>query len=147
MRSAPGILVLLLLLLSPALAAAQKPSATKPVFDHVHALAFDAGGRALWLGAHAGLFRSEDGGRTWTKVPLPVIDHGPDVMGVTPHPHEPDVVYVGTHEAGVLKSADGGKTWAAVNAGLRGRDVHGLAIDPTAPTKLHALVREAAAGL
>lgn len=34
-----------------------------------------------------------------------------------------------------------------MNAGLRGLDVHGLAIDPAAPTKLHALVREAAAGL
>jgi photosystem II stability/assembly factor-like uncharacterized protein len=147
MRRAPGILVLLLMLLSPPLAAAQKPSAANPVFEHVHALTFDAGGRALWLGAHTGLFRTEDDGRTWTKVPLPATDHGPDVMAVTPHPSEPDVVYVGTHEAGVLKSTNGGKAWAAVNAGVRGLDVHGLAIDPTAPSKLHALVREAGAGL
>jgi len=34
-----------------------------------------------------------------------------------------------------------------VNTGLRGLDVHGLAIDPNAPSKLHALVREAGAGL
>src|SRR6058998_1626295 len=118
-----------------------------PVFEHVHALAFDATGRSLWLGAHTGLYRSADGGRTWTKVLLPASDHGPDVMGVTPHPAESDVLYVGTHEAGVLKSIDGGRTWAAVNAGLRGLDVHGLAIDPNAPSKLHALVREAGAGL
>ena len=148
MPSARRILVLLVMLLSPAaLAAAQNPRMVKPVFEHVHALAFDAGGGTLWLGAHTGLFRSEDRGRTWTRIPLPGTDHGPDVMGVTPHPSEPDVVYVGTHEAGTLKSTDGGKTWATVNAGLRGLDVHGLAIDPTAPTKLHALVREPGAGL
>src|SRR5437867_11982005 len=68
-------------------------------------------------------------------------------MSVTPHPVESDVLYVGTHEAGVLKSIDGGKAWSAANAGLRGLDVHGLAIDPSAPSKLHALVREGGAGL
>ena len=130
------------------LAFAPQSSATPSLFDHVHALAFDAEGRGLWLGAHAGLFRSADGGRTWEKIALPVAGaHGPDVMSVTPHPAEPDVLYVGTHEAGVFKTSSAGKTWAVVNTGLRGLDVHGLAIDPSTPSKLHALVREGGAGL
>jgi len=134
--------------LGPGLALGQQSSGSTSVFDHVHALAFDAEGRTLWLGAHTGLFRSENGGRTWEKVALPAGGgHGPDVMSVTPHPAEPDVLYVGTHEAGVLKTTSAGKTWAAVNTGLRGLDVHGLAIDPRVPSKLHALVREAGAGL
>jgi photosystem II stability/assembly factor-like uncharacterized protein len=116
-------------------------------FQHVHALAFDADGRTLWLAAHTGLYRSEDGGRTWTKASLPAQGHGPDVMTVTPHPTDARVIYVGTHEAGVLKTTDGGKAWAAVNTGLAGADVHGLALDPNAPDKLHALVREKGAGL
>jgi photosystem II stability/assembly factor-like uncharacterized protein len=116
-------------------------------FEHVHALAFDASGRSFWLGAHTGLFRSEDGGLTWTKVALPAHHHTPDVMAIAAHPAEPDVLYVGTHEAGVLKTADGGKTWSAVNAGLGGLDVHGLAIDPNAPAKVHALVRDKGAGV
>ena len=45
-------------------------------FEHVHALTFDAAARSLWLGAHAGLFRSEDGGHTWTKVALPLQNKG-----------------------------------------------------------------------
>jgi len=147
MRRASGPLALIITLLSASLAVAQGSGAPKPAFEHVHALAFDASGRALWLGAHAGLFRSEDGGRIWTKVLLPAIGPGLDVMSVTPHPVESDVLYVGTHEAGVLKSIDSGKAWAAVNAGLRGLDVHGLAIDPNAPSKLHALVRDSGAGL
>ncbi len=104
MRSARAIFALIITFLSAPLALAQDSSAAKPAFEHVHALAFDAGGRALWLGTHTGLFRSEDGGQTWTKVPLPATGHGPDVMGVTPHPTEWDVLYVGTHKAGVLKS-------------------------------------------
>ena len=110
-------------------------------FEHVHALAFDAPARSLWLGAHAGLFRSEDGGHTWTKVALPVKHDALDVIAVTPDPRDAGTLYIATHEAGVLKTTDGGRSWSEVSGGLGGYDVHGLAIDPNAPTKLHALVR------
>lgn len=128
--------------LVPAMAAAQKPS-----YEHVHALAMDASGRVLFLGAHAGLFRSEDGGKTWQPVALPGQHSHVDVMAVTPHPEDARVLFVATHEAGVLKSADGGKTWREVNAGLGGLDVHGLAIDPREPQKLHAAVRDKGEGI
>ena len=105
------------------------------------------GGRSVWLGAHTGLFRSEDGGVSWRKVALPVMHSSPDVMAVTPDPRDAAVLYVATHEAGVLKTTDGGRTWSEVNSGLGGLDVHGLAIDPNAPNKLHALVRDKGEGL
>ncbi len=142
-----AVLALTLVVATPAVGVAGDSGAASPMFEHVHALALDAAGRALWLGAHAGLYRSEDGGRNWAKVLLPAHGHGPDVMAISAHTGEADVVYVGTHEAGVIKTGDGGKTWLAVNTGLRGLDVHGLAIDPNAPAKLHALVREAGGGL
>ena len=116
-------------------------------FKHVHALVLDAEGRVLWLGAHTGLFRSEDGGRSWQKVPLRLRDEHLDLMAIAPHPGDAQTLYVGTHETGVLKSADGGRTWQAVNAGLNGLDVHGLAIDPATPEKLHAAVRDKGEGL
>ena len=116
-------------------------------FEHVHALALDAEGRSLWLGAHTGLFRSEDGGRTWRKVPLPATPEHLDLMAVATHPSDARTLYVGTHEAGVFKSTDGGTTWQGVNAGFGGLDVHGLALDPNAPDKLHAAVREAGEGV
>jgi photosystem II stability/assembly factor-like uncharacterized protein len=133
--------------LTAAATSAAQSSATPPNFEHVHALAFDAAGRALWLGAHTGLFRSEDGGRTWTKASLPGDGHDADVMAIAPHPTEAATIYVGTHEAGVLKTVDSGKTWSVAKTGIGGRDVHGLAIDPNTPAKLHALVRETGAGL
>lgn len=147
MRSALAALALVSLTFAPAVGAAGGPAAGAEAFEHVHALAFDAAGHALWLAAHTGLYRTEDGGRTWAKVALPAPGHGPDVMAVAPHPTDASLLYVGTHEAGVLKTTDGGKTWTAANSGLRSLDVHGLAIDPNTPVKLHALVRERGGGL
>ena len=118
-----------------------------PAFEHVHALALDAAGRTLWLGAHSGLYRSEDGGRTWIAVSGPAGSHAPDVMAIVAHPHDPRVLYVATHATGVLRTVDGGTTWAPANGGLGGLDVHGLAIDPNQPAKLHAAVRDGRPGL
>jgi hypothetical protein len=131
---------------APATHAGEPPHAA-PAFEHVHALALDAAGRALWLGTHTGLFRSEDGGRTWAKVALPSQHHAPDVMAIATHPVEGGVMYIGTHEAGVFRTTDGGSTWTSVNSALGGLDVHGLAIDPNSPAKLHALVRDKGAGV
>lgn len=116
-------------------------------FEHVHALALDAGGRVLFMGTHTGLFKSEDGGRSWQKVSLPSNHPHMDVMAIALHPKDAKTIYIGTHEAGVFKSADGGQTWHSVNSGLGGLDVHGLAIDPNAPDKLHVAVREKAEGI
>lgn len=146
MRRAGSLALAVVLLTAPAAASAE-PGASQPTFEHVHTLAFDAAGRTLWLGAHTGLYRSEDNGRTWAKASLPAHGHGPDVMAIAAHPGEAEVLYVGTHEAGVLKTIDGGKTWKEANRGFGGLDVHGLAIDPNAPDKLHAAVREKGAGI
>jgi photosystem II stability/assembly factor-like uncharacterized protein len=116
-------------------------------FEHVHALAMDAEGQTLFLGAHTGLFRSDDGGRSWKKVALPAKHSHLDVMAVTSDPRDPKTLYVATHEAGVFKSTDGGTNWREVNTGLGGLDVHGLAIDPNMPSKLHAAVRDKGEGI
>ena len=116
-------------------------------FEHVHALAVAGEGRGLLLGAHTGLFRSEDGGKTWQPIALSTKHAHLDLMAIALDPTDPQTVYVGTHEAGVLKSTNGGATWTESNSGLGGLDVHGLAIDPTAPGKLHAAIREKGEGI
>lgn len=132
----------LLLTAPPNASSAQESPSKGGGFEHVHALAMDAGGRVLFLAAHTGLFRSEDGGHSWQKVALSGTHGHLDVMTIAPHPRDPLLLYVGTHEAGVFQSMDGGNTWKEANNGLPGLDVHGLAIDPNAPQKLHAAVRE-----
>lgn len=116
-------------------------------FEHVHALAIDGEGRSLLLGAHTGLFRSEDGGKSWQPVALSATHAHLDVMAIAPDPTDARSIYVGTHEAGAFRSTDGGATWTEINTGLAGLDVHGLAVDPTAAGKLHAAVRERGEGL
>lgn len=115
-------------------------------FQHVHALAMDSAGKAIFLGTHVGLFRSDDAGRSWKKAALSTKQSNFDVMAVTPDPKEPKTIYVATHEAGVFKSTDAGTTWKEANSGLGGMDVHGLAIDPN-DGKLHALVRDKGEGV
>jgi len=140
-------LLAMALVLGPTLAAQGDPKRAGAGFEHVHALAMDAEGRSLFLGAHTGLFRSQDGGRSWQKVALPTKHSHIDVMAIAPDPKDPLIIYVGTHEAGVFKSTDGGVTWREANTGLAGLDVHGLAVDPSDPPKLHAAVREKGEGI
>lgn len=118
-----------------------------PAFEHVHALTMDSRGQTLFLGTHTGLFRSDDRGRTWNEISISP-KHGPlDVMDIAADPKDPKKIYLGAHEVGVLKSVDGGKTWMEVSRGLGGPDVHGLAIDPNMPFKLHAAVRDKGEGI
>jgi photosystem II stability/assembly factor-like uncharacterized protein len=133
--------------LAGGLVAAGEVKPDRNAFEHVHALAVSADGRTLFLGAHSGLFRSDDGGRSWQPVALPSTHPHVDVMAVTPHPEDSGIVYVATHESGVFKSTDGGRTWREANAGLGGLDVHGLAIDPREPQRLHAAVRGSGEGI
>jgi photosystem II stability/assembly factor-like uncharacterized protein len=131
----------------PAGAARDPAQGSTTTFEHVHALALSADGRTLWLGAHTGLFNSADGGQSWRPVKLPLGHRHPDVMSLVAHPREPGTLYVGTHEAGVWRTGDGGVTWTEASAGLGGVDVHGLALDPNEPAKLHAALRGPGEGI
>ena len=149
-RFTPVVAVgLMVLALGPraSLAAQEHGAKGSGRFEHVHALAVDGEGRTLLLGAHTGLFRSEDGGKSWQAIALAANHAHLDVMAIAPDPKDPLTIYVGTHEAGVFKTTDGGTTWTEANAGLAGMDVHGLAVDPSVTGKLHAAVREKAEGI
>ena len=60
---------------------ASLPMGGNSAFEHVHALAVDPEGRTLLLGAHTGLFRSEDAGQTWQRVELSGSVMGIDFTG------------------------------------------------------------------
>jgi photosystem II stability/assembly factor-like uncharacterized protein len=63
-----------------------------------------------------GLWRSDDGGRTWRSIGL---KDGRHIIRIIVHPKNPDIVWVAVvghlfgpnNERGVYKTTDGGKTW------------------------------------
>jgi hypothetical protein len=78
----------------------------------------------LVLGTHQGLFRSTDGGRSWTQAELV----NQDAMNLARASSK--TVWAAGHNVLAL-SGDGGSTWQDVQpTGLPSLDVHGFAVDP-----------------
>src|SRR5205823_5792809 len=69
-------------------------------------------GRRVFSGGNRGLYRTTDGGTTWTQ-PMTV-----STSNVVIDPRNPTIVYASTQADGVLRSADGGGTFSAINNGL-----------------------------
>ncbi len=89
-----------------------------------------------------GVWRTEDGGNTWTSLWDKLTEASPSIGAIAVAPSNPDVIYVGTGEAnirgnvitgnGVYKSTDRGKTWQF--AGLKDSQAIGrMVIHPTDP--------------
>lgn len=77
----------------------------------------------------AGVFRSTDGGASWTRSSsgLP-----PDTMvsTLTFAPTAPDTVYAGTYASGGYRSSDAGQTWVKVTSSLDAGTFTDVAVDP-----------------
>ncbi|HWC64638.1 MAG TPA: glycosyl hydrolase, partial [Thermoanaerobaculia bacterium] len=101
-----------------------------------------------------GVYRTEDGGKTWKNV-LFVSDHT-GVADVALDPEHPDVVYASSYqrerrvysfigggpESAIWKSTDGGKTWNKIMNGIPKRDLGriGLSVSPADPRVVYASV-------
>lgn len=93
-----------------------------------------------------GVYRSTDGGETWSETRL-----GENVMGAYPYdlapaPSNPAVLYLSVmlvisnseHTARIFRSADGGANWTDVTGDLPPEnEFTGLAVDPGQPDTVH----------
>lgn len=101
----------------------------------VHSLAFAPGTtKRLYFGHHGGILESQDGGRSWTPLPVRA-----DAMGMRPAA-DGSIVIAG-HEV-FVGSADGGRTWAPIAADLPNIDIHAFARDPLDPRRMWAYLAE-----
>jgi len=66
----------------------------------------------LLVGTSRGLFISEDAGKSFSPVALPVAD--PSILAVAFHPNEPDHLYAVVRGQGIFSSLDEGKLWTSV---------------------------------
>src|SRR6266849_282133 len=78
------------------------------------------------------LFRSEDGGKTWTEPPARIVRECPRIMHtrvtcLIADALEPETLWAGVEVDGFFRSRDLGRTWEAVGQGLSSRDIHALA--------------------
>src|SRR5262245_4268763 len=114
----------------------------------------------LWgPGGDRGLYKTTDGGKTWTAVLT--ISENTGVTDVVMDPRDPDVLIAAAYqrrrhvftlidggpEAGLHKTTDGGKQWKKLATGLPKEEMGriGIAIAPTAPDTIYALIETAAA--
>ena len=82
------------------------------------------------------LFRSTDGGATWTSRSTNLS--AGTVNAIAIDPANPSTIYLGS-PVGVWKSVDAGATWVNSSNGIGQPDVVRLAIDRTTPSTLYAL--------
>jgi photosystem II stability/assembly factor-like uncharacterized protein len=81
------------------------------------------------------LFRSEDGGKTWSEPAVKILRECPRIMHtrittVMVDPTEPSTIWAGVEIDALFRSRDGGMTWQPFGQGLSSRDIHGMAIVP-----------------
>ena len=93
-----------------------------------------------------GVYKSTDGGQSWTHVGLPNAGR---IGRIVVHPKNPDVVFVAASgsstrenpDRGVYRSTDGGKTWTkTLDHKVDGREIGAIdiAMDPANPHVLYA---------
>ncbi|MEO8191461.1 MAG: glycosyl hydrolase [Acidobacteriota bacterium] len=105
--------------------------------------------------AERGVFRTTDGGRTWSKTLF--VDDRTGAIDLVADPGNPDVLYAATWErartaanflesgpgSGVWKSTDGGRTWKRLSAGLPSGATLGrigLALAASRPDTVYAVL-------
>ena len=98
--------------------------------ESVRALAAAPGHpRVLVAGALSGVFRSADGGETWSRVSPPGHNDLRNVGSVAIDPANPEVFYAGTWHL-PWKTEDGGRTWRPIASGMiADSDVMTLTLD------------------
>ena len=101
----------------------------------------NVGGRHVGFGD--GVYKSQDGGASWTHMGLPESQH---ISEILVHPTNPNVVWVAAQgplwnkggERGLYKTMDGGTIWKKVLSGNDWTGVTDIAMDPRDPDLMYA---------
>ncbi len=105
----------------------------------------NVGGRHAGFGD--GIYRSTDGGASWTNMGLKDSEH---ISKIIVHPDDSDVVYVASQgplwspggDRGFFKSTDGGKTWKKTLGDEKYTGVTDMVIDPRDADRIYAVTWE-----
>ena len=106
-------------------------SAVRSGSGRILSLGLAAGGQRLYAGSYAGVWRSDDAGRSFQQMPrpqpgtydaaVPGALHAPHIFDIAVSPADPDVVLVAALRSqfavprnGIWRSSDGGQSWTLV---------------------------------
>lgn len=101
---------------------------------------------ATFSGPNSGLYKSTDGGDTWTKLTtgLPGADQGLGRIGIGISRSDPNIIYAtvqAEEKGGIYKSTDAGASWTFLNGDYRlwgrGGDFAEIKVHPTNPDKIY----------
>ncbi|NNK91510.1 MAG: hypothetical protein HKO87_03680 [Acidimicrobiia bacterium] len=88
------------------------------------------------------VYRSADGGRTWTAMTPPGVTWGdPPIRGGFPidiqvDPRDPDRLFINAYGGGNFLSTDSGRTWTVASTGYTGAQIRGIEVDPEHPGRV-----------
>ena len=114
--------------------------AENPTYQHIHSV-FKMPDGTILMGAHTGLFKSADNGKTFARAKITSTDSSVNPDGEFmnfAYDAKNKILYAGTHDSGLLKSTDYGATWSKADNGIDGQDIHGLAINPLDTNLIYA---------
>lgn len=136
----------------------------EPVFDgqgsySIGCLAIDPlNSNVVWVGTGEnnnqrsvaygdGVYKTEDGGKTWTHTGLRQSEH---IGRIAIHPTQPDIVYVAAYgplwtsggDRGIYKTTDGGKTWKQVLSVSEHTGFNEVFVDPRYPDIVYAAAHQ-----
>ena len=103
---------------------------------------------AAWSGPNSGLFKSTDGGATWTQLAggLPTTADGLGRIGIGISPSDPRRLYITATagpKGGIYRSDDAGATWTRTTSDMRffgrGDDFASITVDPRDPNTLYTM--------
>jgi photosystem II stability/assembly factor-like uncharacterized protein len=100
-------------------------------------IAYAGKGHPGYPGFKGGVFKTENGGRTWKRLNGPVDKYG--VGGLSTHPRVSGIVAACTWEEGCFRSEDGGVNWQRLNQHSTVADKINVVVqDPSNPQRLLA---------
>ena len=99
--------------------------------------------RTIFAGADDGIYKSTDGGQSFTRLDSPM--NAMDVWKIAIDPSNPDTIFAGTRPAALFRSKDGGKSWQKLPVDMaeecpnvRIPRVTALVVDPSNPKTIWA---------